>query len=197
MTLRQSVSLNEVSDHPFSNKKASSHFLHLSFHFSFSLVHIQMADYLCMSVAARCSAQAQHAEAILSAPSTTTNATSPILRSLGFPLARRFSKHQGGHDIKMRIRIVPAIDDPGKSLIFNIVDRELEVGKTIKFGRLLDRSSPEDVTFKSKVVSRSHCEIWLGDDGKVGKKGSVKMGRVSLNIISFICAILGPRQALF
>lgn len=69
---------------------------------------------------------------------------------------------------KVHIRIVPSIDNPSRSLIFNIIERDLEAGHVIKIGRFTDKSSLKNhISFKSKVVSRSHCEIWLNNDGKV------------------------------
>ncbi|KAG1040460.1 hypothetical protein G6F25_004761 [Rhizopus arrhizus] len=68
---------------------------------------------------------------------------------------------------KVHIRIVPSIDNPSRSLIFNIIERDLEAGHVIKIGRFTDKSSLKNhISFKSKVVSRSHCEIWLNNDGK-------------------------------
>lgn len=68
----------------------------------------------------------------------------------------------------VHIRIVPSIENPSRSLVFNIIERDLEIGRVIKIGRFTDRSSVQNhISFKSKVVSRSHCEIWLNDEGKV------------------------------
>ncbi|KAF1807505.1 SMAD/FHA domain-containing protein [Mucor lusitanicus] len=75
-------------------------------------------------------------------------------------------EHQTTH-----IRIVPSIENPSRSLVFSIIERDLEAGRIIKIGRFTDRSSIQNhISFKSKVVSRSHCEIWLNSDGKVQLK---------------------------
>lgn len=75
---------------------------------------------------------------------------------------------QNSTDKSIHIRIVPSIENPSRSLVFNIIERDLEVGRVIKIGRFTDRSSIQNhISFKSKVVSRSHCEIWLNDEGKV------------------------------
>ncbi|ORX48046.1 hypothetical protein DM01DRAFT_1410057 [Hesseltinella vesiculosa] len=67
----------------------------------------------------------------------------------------------------LHIRIVPNIENPSRSLIFDIFDRELEPGVYIKVGRFTDRTqSPTHMSFKSKVVSRSHCEFWV-ENGKL------------------------------
>ncbi|KAI9273728.1 hypothetical protein BY458DRAFT_508044 [Sporodiniella umbellata] len=72
---------------------------------------------------------------------------------------------------KAHIRIVPNIDNPSRSLIFNIIEKDLMAGKVIKIGRFTDKSQQENhISFKSKVVSRSHCEISLSADGKVQLK---------------------------
>jgi hypothetical protein len=71
-------------------------------------------------------------------------------------------------DTTTHIRIVPSIENPSRSLVFNIIERDLEAGRIIKIGRFTDRSSIQNhISFKSKVVSRSHCEIWLNNEGKV------------------------------
>ncbi|KAG1463595.1 hypothetical protein G6F46_003020 [Rhizopus delemar] len=69
---------------------------------------------------------------------------------------------------KVHIRIVPNIDNPSRSLIFDIVDRELEHGTKLFIGRYSERHMNSDcLSFKSKVVSRCHCEIWVEQDGKL------------------------------
>jgi hypothetical protein len=66
------------------------------------------------------------------------------------------------------IRIVPHIEGP-RSLHFDIIEREVSEGVVIKIGRFTDKANvPNRVTFKSKVVSRGHAEIW-NEDGKVCK----------------------------
>ncbi|KAI8136882.1 SMAD/FHA domain-containing protein, partial [Fennellomyces sp. T-0311] len=69
----------------------------------------------------------------------------------------------------MHVRIVPSIDNPRRSLIFDVVDRQLKAGTVVKIGRFTDRSITNNhISFKSKVVSRTHCEIWLdAEDGKL------------------------------
>ncbi|GES88432.1 SMAD/FHA domain-containing protein [Rhizophagus clarus] len=63
------------------------------------------------------------------------------------------------------IRIVPHIEGP-RSLHFDIIEREVAEGVVIKIGRFTDKANvPNRVTFKSKVVSRGHAEIW-NEDGK-------------------------------
>ncbi|ORE09122.1 hypothetical protein BCV72DRAFT_321036 [Rhizopus microsporus var. microsporus] len=70
---------------------------------------------------------------------------------------------------KVHVRIVPSIDNPGRSLIFDIVDRDLEYGTIIKIGRYSERNpnNSDCMSFKSKVVSRCHCEIFVEQDGKL------------------------------
>ncbi|KAI9310817.1 SMAD/FHA domain-containing protein, partial [Dichotomocladium elegans] len=71
-------------------------------------------------------------------------------------------------NISIHLRIVPSIDNPHRSFIFNLVDRELKAGTVIKIGRFTDRNTDADhISLKSKVVSRTHCELWVGSDGKL------------------------------
>ncbi|RKP09738.1 SMAD/FHA domain-containing protein, partial [Thamnocephalis sphaerospora] len=60
------------------------------------------------------------------------------------------------------------------SLRFTVVERAIREGTVVKVGRHTERSArhrpavlgmPDDILFKSKVVSRAHAEIWV-DDGK-------------------------------
>ncbi|KAG1471497.1 hypothetical protein G6F56_002089 [Rhizopus delemar] len=69
---------------------------------------------------------------------------------------------------QVHVRIVPTIDNPSRCLIFKIVDRRLEPGRSIKMGRYSERNTdPNCMSFKSKVVSRGHCEVYVEQDGKL------------------------------
>ncbi|KAF9546336.1 hypothetical protein EC957_009825 [Mortierella hygrophila] len=58
------------------------------------------------------------------------------------------------------IRIVPHLDAP-RSLHFEVVDKDVPEGFILKIGRFTDKQAlPNRVTFKSKVVSRGHAEIY-------------------------------------
>ncbi|KAF9919799.1 hypothetical protein FBU30_010528 [Linnemannia zychae] len=58
------------------------------------------------------------------------------------------------------IRIVPHLDAP-RSLHFEVVDKDVPEGFVLKIGRFTDKQAlPNRVTFKSKVVSRGHAEIY-------------------------------------
>ncbi|KAF9581183.1 hypothetical protein BGW38_001899 [Lunasporangiospora selenospora] len=67
------------------------------------------------------------------------------------------------------IRIVPHLDAP-RSLHFEVVDKDVPEGFILKIGRFTDKQNlPNRITFKSKVVSRGHAEIYT-EQGKVKKK---------------------------
>ncbi|KAI8341057.1 hypothetical protein BC941DRAFT_415734 [Chlamydoabsidia padenii] len=58
------------------------------------------------------------------------------------------------------LRIVPHLDT-SRSLVFSVIERDVTDGSPLKIGRFTDKySSPTRITFKSKVVSRGHAEIW-------------------------------------
>ncbi|KAF9429875.1 hypothetical protein BGZ94_009137 [Podila epigama] len=58
------------------------------------------------------------------------------------------------------IRIVPHLEAP-RSLHFDVVDKDVPEGFVLKIGRFTDKQAlPNRVTFKSKVVSRGHAEIF-------------------------------------
>ncbi|KAF9360712.1 hypothetical protein BGX34_007597 [Mortierella sp. NVP85] len=63
------------------------------------------------------------------------------------------------------IRIVPHLDAP-RSLHFDVVDKDVPDGFVLKIGRFTDKQNlPNRITFKSKVVSRGHAEIFT-ESGK-------------------------------
>ncbi|KAF9132149.1 hypothetical protein BGW39_000725 [Mortierella sp. 14UC] len=58
------------------------------------------------------------------------------------------------------IRIVPHLDAP-RSLHYEVVGKDVPEGFILKIGRFTDKQAlPNRVTFKSKVVSRGHAEIY-------------------------------------
>ncbi|KAI7889718.1 uncharacterized protein EV154DRAFT_513847 [Mucor mucedo] len=148
-----------------------------------------MADFICLAMAS------QYADTNTDTVSQPSNSnTNSFRRSLGTSalFGRRSSRsnvttsstittrptsdssiinHSDEHQSSIHIRIVPSIENPSRSLVFSIIERDLEVGRVIKIGRFTDRSSIQNhISFKSKVVSRSHCEIWLNNEGKVQLK---------------------------
>ncbi|KAJ1966913.1 hypothetical protein H4R35_006866 [Dimargaris xerosporica] len=60
------------------------------------------------------------------------------------------------------IRFAPHIQDVRHSLYFEAIDHDVPSDCVLKIGRFTDRVSqqPNRIAFKSKVVSRSHAEIW-------------------------------------
>ncbi|KAI7846857.1 hypothetical protein BDC45DRAFT_528077 [Circinella umbellata] len=63
------------------------------------------------------------------------------------------------------IRLVPNVGISNRCFVFDIIDRSLEPGVTLKIGRYSDRNvAPDRLSFKSKVVSRSHAELWVSSD---------------------------------
>ncbi|KAJ9079795.1 hypothetical protein DSO57_1031797 [Entomophthora muscae] len=61
-----------------------------------------------------------------------------------------------------QIRFVPHVINYARSLHFDALDREVPAGLILKVGRYTDKVAPtlDRIAFKSKVVSRSHAEIW-------------------------------------
>jgi hypothetical protein len=71
--------------------------------------------------------------------------------------------------VRPRIRLVPNVGLSSRSFVFEVIDRELEPGVTYRIGRFSDRNALADrLSFKSKVVSRGHSEIWT-EQGKVSR----------------------------
>jgi hypothetical protein len=84
------------------------------------------------------------------------------------PVSSSFSADP--EDKPPHVRIVPSLEAPGQSLIFPVIEMDLENGNWVKIGRFTDRRNlPNRVTFRSKVVSRAHAEMW-SEGRKVNQK---------------------------
>ncbi|CAO3594585.1 unnamed protein product [Absidia cylindrospora] len=82
-----------------------------------------------------------------SAPSETTNIPDS-------------SNLQENGKLTSHLRIVPHLDT-SRSLVFTVIERDVTDGTLLKIGRFTDKyASPTRITFKSKVVSRGHAELW-------------------------------------
>lgn len=71
------------------------------------------------------------------------------------------------------LRFVPHLDS-NKALVFPVIEITLRESVVLKIGRSINDTSrqqqpPSHITFRSKVVSRKHAEIFL-QLGKVKKK---------------------------
>ncbi|KAG2201168.1 hypothetical protein INT46_001135 [Mucor plumbeus] len=92
---------------------------------------------------------------------------------------------------KVHIKLVPNVGMISRCFVFDVVDRELESGGSVlKLGRYSDRTVVSDrLSFKSKVVSRYHAEIWLSDqDGKIYIKDSGSSSGTFVNHIRLTAA---------
>lgn len=68
----------------------------------------------------------------------------------------------------LHIRLLPNIGLNSRCFVFDIIDRVLTPTTVLKVGRYSERHSTHDrVCFKSKVVSRTHAELWIDKDRKV------------------------------
>lgn len=101
------------------------------------------------------------------------------------------------------IRIVPHLES-SRSLVFGVIERDVRENIVIKIGRFTDRFlTPNRITFRSKVVSRGHAELWT-EDGKVRwcKQANLPLSLYVcvislLLLISFISAIHDPPRVPF
>lgn len=77
------------------------------------------------------------------------------------------SNNSSSNVVRPRMRLVPNVGISSRSFVFEIIDRELEPGVIYRIGRFSDRNALADrLSFKSKVVSRNHAELW-SEQGKV------------------------------
>ncbi|KAK4520921.1 uncharacterized protein ATC70_006804 [Mucor velutinosus] len=92
---------------------------------------------------------------------------------------------------KVHIKLVPNVGMTNRCFVFDVVDRELESGGSVlKLGRYSDRTVVSDrLSFKSKVVSRYHAEIWLSDqDNKIYIRDSGSSSGTFVNHIRLAAA---------
>lgn len=93
--------------------------------------------------------------------------------------------------VRPRMRLVPNVGISSRSFVFEIIDRELEPGVIYRIGRFSDRNALSDrLSFKSKVVSRNHAELWT-EQGKVylrdiGSSSGTFLNRIRLSPPSHI-----------
>ncbi|KAI8977598.1 SMAD/FHA domain-containing protein, partial [Mycotypha africana] len=89
------------------------------------------------------------------------------------------------------LRLIPNVGVATRSFVFDIIDKELEIGVTYRVGRFSDRNALSDrLSFKSKVVSRNHAELWT-EQGKVflrdiGSSSGTFLNRIRLSPPSHI-----------
>ncbi|KAI9282537.1 hypothetical protein BY458DRAFT_428413 [Sporodiniella umbellata] len=112
---------------------------------------------------------------------SASNTSSPALISRGFASIRRAHRRLSTSnpappitenttqelDASQHIRLVPNVGVSSRSFVFDIIDKEIEPGVIYRIGRFSDRNSIDHrLSFKSKVVSRSHAELWT-EQGKI------------------------------
>ncbi|KAI8085152.1 uncharacterized protein BX664DRAFT_284201, partial [Halteromyces radiatus] len=68
----------------------------------------------------------------------------------------------------IHIRLLPNVGLTTRCFIFDIIDRTLTPATILKIGRYSERHAmPDRLSFKSKVVSRTHAELWMEEGKKV------------------------------
>lgn len=78
------------------------------------------------------------------------------------------------------IRLVPNVGLGTRCFVFEVIERDLQPGTLLKIGRYSDRNAMADrLSFKSKVISRSHAELWM-EDGKVRNGKRICAGGVGV-----------------
>ncbi|KAL0073465.1 SMAD/FHA domain-containing protein [Phycomyces blakesleeanus] len=95
-------------------------------------------------------------------PSTDSNANSHHTESSTRSTnGSNSNSDNGSKDVSPpSIRLVPHLNSP-RSLVFGVIERDVANGTVLKIGRFTDKYiSQTRITFKSKVVSRGHAEIW-------------------------------------
>ena len=136
-----------------------------------------------------------HRRLSISSPSSPdTNQQGLAIQTNG--ISQQFSDSDVSSSVRPRVRLVPNVGLSSRSFVFNIIDRELENGTMYRIGRFSERNALTDrLSFKSKVVSRNHAELWA-EQGKVKSigisieiEGGSKVIKKVLNNRS-ICVIL-------
>ncbi|KAG1146427.1 hypothetical protein G6F37_004749 [Rhizopus arrhizus] len=75
----------------------------------------------------------------------------------------------GDEENSIHIRLIPNVGTTNRCFVFDVINRKLVAGgPSVKLGRYSDRAVISNrLSFKSKVVSRYHAEIWAGEDKKL------------------------------
>ncbi|KAI9027623.1 SMAD/FHA domain-containing protein [Phycomyces nitens] len=99
-------------------------------------------------------------------PSTDSNPNSHHTESNSLNVTNNSNSNSNNNDLGSKdasppsIRLVPHLNSP-RSLVFGVIERDVANGTILKIGRFTDKYiSQTKITFKSKVVSRGHAEIW-------------------------------------
>ncbi|KAG2172863.1 hypothetical protein INT43_000213 [Umbelopsis isabellina] len=117
----------------------------------------------------------------------TTSST--MASDLSSETSSAIANNSGGQQIKTRVRIVPSLENNARCVVFNVIDRELSPGTVLRIGRFTDRGNDENrITFKSKVVSRSHCELWVDMHGKLHIKDTKSSSGTFVNHVRLSAA---------
>ncbi|CAO3616750.1 unnamed protein product [Mucor hiemalis] len=127
------------------------------------------------------------------ASTTTTLTTALPTPSTGNTINHTTPANTSTFDLpqKVHIKLVPNVGMTSRCFVFDVVDHELESGGApLKLGRYSDRTIVSDrLSFKSKVVSRYHAEIWLSEeDGKIYIKDSGSSSGTFVNHIRLSAA---------
>ncbi|KAI8992584.1 hypothetical protein BDB01DRAFT_778931 [Pilobolus umbonatus] len=124
-------------------------------------------------------------------PSTSTEVTGAMnVSATEDPMAHtpsdRHNSESTGANLHPHIRLIPNVGLSNRSFVFEIIDRQLEPGVIYRIGRFSDRNiTPEKLSFKSKVISRNHAELWT-EGGKVyirdiGSSSGTFLNRIRLS----------------
>lgn len=102
--------------------------------------------------------------------------------------APAFTNSNSGSRSGTHIRLVPHVGYGAACYVFDVIDRVLYEKRILKLGRYnnVRHAHPERLSFKTKVVSRCHAELWL-DEGKVyirdtGSSSGTFVNRVRLSL---------------
>lgn len=127
-----------------------------------------------------------------SAPTTTTtitfNSPSPptpqTVAATAIPTSMHSTRSESDNDYNagdsslamsrpsLHIRLLPNIGMNSRCFMFDIIDRVLTPTTVLQMGRYSERHVVHNrLSFKSKVVSRIHAELWMDEEKKV-KKGN-------------------------
>ncbi|KAI8099557.1 uncharacterized protein BX664DRAFT_321597 [Halteromyces radiatus] len=110
--------------------------------------------------------------AVMDASLPQTSLTESIMETEDMNSAGPSSDPIQGQVHEHRIRLVPNVGMATRCFVFDVIERTLHSGVILKLGRYSDRNACSDrLSFKSKVVSRCHAEIWQ-EDGKIYIKDS-------------------------
>ncbi|KAI8066816.1 hypothetical protein BC940DRAFT_367859 [Gongronella butleri] len=159
---RPSASLPSSPSSPQSNSGTAATALVAPFSDDDQLPNACPPDEMAPSSSTNDTQQAPGTDRAIPVPPNSSSAPTAAA-SLSSPVSSASATDRG-----VPVRLVPNLGMNARCFVFDVIDRTLLPGQKVKIGRYSERHINNDrLSFKSKVVSRTHAELWVDENRKV------------------------------